>query len=110
MIGPRQRSAAEIAALPDDWRKLYDGHRCGLLGESSLLGAAARAAEIEFVSDALACASQESRSVVVRLTGSYLGLVLKSLFAATATTRHAGSPNPAPLPADTTSNYHHPVR
>jgi len=110
LIGPNRRTQAEIALLPLDWQELYAHHPCGLLNEAILLGQEAHLAEIQFACDALACANQSSRSVMFKLTGAYLGQVLKSILPATGTNRHLGNRRAASDQDEATGIYHHSVR
>ena len=56
LVGPTPRPLAEIGLLHEDWRALYQDHACGLLNEALLMDRLGQDPDLQFASDALACA------------------------------------------------------
>ena len=75
LVGPTPRPLAEIGMLHEDWRDLYRDHACGLLNEALLIDRCGQQPELQFASDALACAGAPPG-----LLKSYLGRVVRDLF------------------------------
>ncbi len=76
LLGLQPRSAAELATLPDYWRRLYQTGRTGLLNEALLLGAEGAAGDMRFTGDALACEAHGWQPAL-RLLGAYARRVLQ---------------------------------
>lgn len=75
LVGPTPRPLAEIGTLHEDWRNLYQDHACGLLNEALLMDRCGQEPELQFASDALACAGAPPG-----LLKRYLACVARDLF------------------------------
>lgn len=93
LVGPTPRPLAEIAMLPDDWRDLYLRHSCGLLNEALIMDRCGRDPDMQFASDALACAGSPPG-----LLRRYLIQVLRDFFGASRQGVDAEAESPCTLP------------
>lgn len=76
LVGPTPRPLAEIAMLPEDWRDLYRRHACGLLNEALIMDRWGRDPDMQFASDALACAGSPPgllRRYLAQVVRDFLG-------------------------------------
>jgi len=64
IVGPQPRSAAQIAELPEPWRKLYRLAAPGLLDEALLLGPEGADPALDYAVDALSTKKLQTRHIL----------------------------------------------
>ncbi len=80
LVGPTLRPLAKVRQLHAEWRALYAENRSGLINEGLLQYAEFSLEEMQFASDAMACASQTQPRQTRQLVRQYLARVLRELF------------------------------